>query len=66
MGTLRMGDDPATSVTDAFCKFHDLDNLYSADGALFPTGSGYNPTLTIHRWRCGRRGRWWIRCGRRR
>lgn len=47
MGTLRMGTDPATSVCDAFCKLHDLDNVYSADGAPFPTGSGYNPTLTI-------------------
>lgn len=47
MGTLRMGTDPATSVTDAFCKLHDLENVYSADGAPFPTGSGYNPTLTI-------------------
>ena len=47
LGTLRMGNDPATSVTDAFGKFHDLDNLYSADGAVLPTSSGYNPTLTI-------------------
>lgn len=47
MGTLRMGTDPATSVTDAFCRLHDLENVYSADGAPFPTGSGYNPTLTI-------------------
>jgi choline dehydrogenase-like flavoprotein len=47
MGTLRMGTNPATSVTDGFCKFHDLDNLYSVDGAPFPTSSGYNPTLTI-------------------
>ena len=27
-GTCRMGDDPATSVLDAKCKAHDLDNLY--------------------------------------
>jgi choline dehydrogenase-like flavoprotein len=47
MGTLRMGSDPAHSVTDAFCRFHDIDNLYSVDGAPFPTSSGYNPTLTI-------------------
>ena len=47
LGTLRMGTDPKTSVTDAFCKLHDLDNVWSADGAPFPTGSGYNPTLTI-------------------
>ena len=47
MGTLRMGTDPAASVTDAHCKFHDLDNLYSVDGAPFPTSSGFNPTLTL-------------------
>jgi choline dehydrogenase-like flavoprotein len=47
LGTLRMGNDPKTSVTDAFGKLHDLDNVWSADGAPFPTGSGYNPTLTI-------------------
>ena len=47
MGTLRMGADPATSVTDANCKFHDLDNLYSVDGAPFTTSSGFNPTLTL-------------------
>jgi len=48
MGTLRMGDDPRSSVCDAFGKFHDIDNLYCADGALFVTSSGFNPTLTIH------------------
>src|SRR3990170_1669082 len=48
MGTLRMGDDPRSSVCDRYGKFHDFDNLYCADGALFPTSSGFNPTLTIH------------------
>jgi choline dehydrogenase-like flavoprotein len=47
MGTLRFGTDPATSVCDANGRFHDLGNLYAADGALFPTSSGFNPTLTI-------------------
>jgi choline dehydrogenase-like flavoprotein len=47
LGGLRMGDDPGESVCDGFGKFHDLDNLYCADGGVFPTGSGYNPTLTI-------------------
>jgi choline dehydrogenase-like flavoprotein len=47
MGTLRFGNDPSTSVCDANGKFHDLSNLYAADGALFPTSSGYNPILTI-------------------
>ncbi len=47
MGGLRMGSDPHTSVCDPFGKFHDFDNLYNADGGVFVTSSGYNPTLTI-------------------
>jgi choline dehydrogenase-like flavoprotein len=47
MGTLRFGDDPRTSVCDRNGKFHDLGNLFAADGSLFPTSSGWNPTLTI-------------------
>jgi choline dehydrogenase-like flavoprotein len=47
LGTLRMGQNPATSVTDAFGRFHDLDNLYCADGGVFVTSTGYNPTLTM-------------------
>jgi choline dehydrogenase-like flavoprotein len=47
LGTLRMGPDPATSVTDAGGKFHGLDNLYAADGSLFTTSGGMNPSLTI-------------------
>jgi gluconate 2-dehydrogenase alpha chain len=46
-GTLRMGADPATSVTRADGRFHDVDNLYCCDGGVFPTGGGWNPTLTI-------------------
>src|SRR5262249_9316947 len=47
MGTLRMGNDAATSVVDAGGRFHDVDNLYACDGSVFPTSGGYNPTLTI-------------------
>jgi choline dehydrogenase-like flavoprotein len=47
MGTLRMGSDRATSVVDPQGRFWDVDNLYAADGSVFPTSSGYNPTLTI-------------------
>ena len=47
MGTLRSGTDPKTSVCNPQGRFHDLDNLYAADGSLFPTSSGFNPTLTI-------------------
>jgi choline dehydrogenase-like flavoprotein len=47
LGGLRMGDDPADSVCDRFGKLHDLDNLFCMDGAVMPSGSGYNPTLTL-------------------
>jgi choline dehydrogenase-like flavoprotein len=47
LGTLRMGTDPDRSVTDPQGKFHDLANLYCADGGVFVTSTGYNPTLTI-------------------
>ena len=47
MGTARMGTDPATSVTDPFGRVHALDNLYFADGSVFVSSGGFNPTLTI-------------------
>jgi gluconate 2-dehydrogenase alpha chain len=47
MGGLRMGDDPASSVTDSIGRFHDLDNVVVADGSVFPTSGAHNPTLTI-------------------
>ncbi len=46
-GTLRMGNDAATSVVDRDCKAHDLDNLYVADSAVFPSSGAVNPSLTI-------------------
>jgi gluconate 2-dehydrogenase alpha chain len=46
-GTMRMGNDPKTSVTDATGRMHDLDNVLVTDGGVFPTSSGHNPTLTI-------------------
>jgi choline dehydrogenase-like flavoprotein len=46
-GTARMGRDPDTSVVDAGCRAHEVDNLYVIDGSPFPTGTGLNPTLTI-------------------
>jgi len=45
-GTLWMGDDPATSVTDASGRFHHISNAYCVDQSLFPTVGSVNPTLT--------------------
>jgi choline dehydrogenase-like flavoprotein len=46
-GTCRMGNDPLTSVLDAQCKAHDLDNLYVVDASCFVSASAVNPSLTI-------------------
>lgn len=46
-GTCRMGDDPATSVTDRWGKIHGTRNIYVADGSLHVTNGGFNPFLTI-------------------
>ncbi len=46
-GTLRFGNDRATSVLDLNCKAHDLDNLYVVDASFFPSCGAFNPALTI-------------------
>ena len=46
-GTVRFGADPRTSVLDADCKAHDVDNLYVVDGSFFASSSAVNPALTI-------------------
>ena len=46
-GGCRMGEDRAISVVNPECRVHEVENLYIADGSVFPTGSGLNPTLTI-------------------
>ena len=47
VGTLRFGNDPATSVLDSNCKTHEIDNLYVVDGSFFPSSGAVNPSLTI-------------------
>lgn len=47
MGTARMGDDPATSVTDRHGACHDVPGLWIVDGSLFVTAAAVNPTHTI-------------------
>lgn len=46
-GTLRFGDDPATSVLDPLGRMHDLANCYVVDGSFFPSSTAVNPALTI-------------------
>lgn len=45
-GTMWMGSDPATSVTDSSGRFHHVGNAYCADQSLFATVGSVNPTLT--------------------
>jgi gluconate 2-dehydrogenase alpha chain len=47
MGTARMGDDPRTSVCDRWQRLHDVQNVMVADSSVFPTSTGYGPTLTL-------------------
>ena len=46
-GTVRFGDDPATSALDANCKAWDHDNLYVVDTGFFPSSAAVNPALTL-------------------
>ena len=57
MGTMRMGNDPDTSVVNRDQRVHGIPNLYVIDGSVFPTSGGYNPTLTIEAlaWRAAER-----------
>ncbi|QDT50573.1 6'''-hydroxyparomomycin C oxidase [Symmachiella dynata] len=45
-GTCRFGNDPKSSVLDANCKAHELDNLYVVDTSFFPSIGAVNPALT--------------------
>ena len=47
LGTCRMGNDPATSVVNAWGRSHDVKNLFIVDGSVWVTGGGMNPTSTI-------------------
>jgi choline dehydrogenase-like flavoprotein len=48
MGTMRMGEDPRTSVVRCDGEHHQLRGLYVADGSLFPTSIGAPPQLSIY------------------
>jgi len=46
-GTVRMGNDPATSALNKMCRAHDHPNLYVVDAGFFPSSAALNPALTI-------------------
>jgi choline dehydrogenase-like flavoprotein len=45
-GTMWMGDDPATSVTNPVGRFHHVSNAFACDQSLFPFVGSVNPALT--------------------
>ena len=47
-GGCRFGDDIKTSVLDADCKVHEVNNLYVTDGSFMPTGGSVPYTWTIY------------------
>lgn len=48
MGTMRMGDNPRTSVVRSTGEHHQLGGLFVADGSLFPTSLGGPPQISIY------------------
>jgi len=47
-GGCRFGHDPQTSVLNADCRAHDVENLYVTDGSFMPTGGSVPYTWTIY------------------
>ena len=47
-GGCRFGNNIESSVLDADCKIHDVDNVYVTDGSFMPTGGSVPYTWTIY------------------
>ena len=47
-GGCRFGDDEKTSVLNANCQAHEVDNLYVTDASFMPTGGSVPYTWTIY------------------
>jgi choline dehydrogenase-like flavoprotein len=48
MGGCPMGEDPNRSVVDSHGRHHEVENLWIADGSIFPTSLGVNPQISIY------------------
>jgi choline dehydrogenase-like flavoprotein len=46
MGTVRMGNDPKTSVLNKWNQLWDAQNVFVTDGACMASSSCVNPSLT--------------------
>jgi len=42
-----MGDNPATSPLDPFCRAFDHPNLFVVDASFLPNSAAVNPALSI-------------------
>jgi hypothetical protein len=42
-----MSSDPKLGATDGWGRIHTMDNVVVADGSVFSSAGGHNPTLTI-------------------
>jgi len=47
VGTARMSDTVTRGMVNTDCRLHDVDNVYVASSAVFPTSGYANPTITI-------------------
>lgn len=47
-GGCRFGSDPDSSVLDADCRSHEVENLFVSDGSFMPTGGSSPYTWTIY------------------
>ena len=47
VGTTRMGDNPAASVTNSYQQLHDAKNVFVVDAGSFVSQADKNPTWTI-------------------
>ncbi len=46
MGTVRMGNDPRTSVLNGYNQMHDVPNVFITDGSCMTSSAWQNPSLT--------------------
>ena len=46
-GTVRIGNDPAMSPLDVFCRAWQHPNLFVIDASFLPTSAAVNPALTV-------------------
>ncbi|GAB4293227.1 MAG: GMC family oxidoreductase [Myxococcota bacterium] len=46
LGSMRMGDEPSKSVCNRWGRLHTVENVWVADGSIWPTSASFNPVLT--------------------